>query len=59
MAEKDMIFVTVVTLLQEKSGLPLLLPWNGLWGKFPGRKSGVRSHGKFSGEESVCIFRNP
>ena len=26
MAEKDMIFVTVVTLLQKKSGLPLLLP---------------------------------
>ena len=56
MAEKDMIFVTVVTLLQEKSGLPLLLPRRGLWGKFPGRKSGARSHGKFSGEESVCIF---
>ena len=54
-----MIFVIVVTLFQEKSGLPLLLPRRGLWGEFLGRKSGVRSHGKFSGEESVCIFRNP
>lgn len=50
-----MIFVTVVTLLQEKSGFPLLLPRNGLWGgisrggnrafavteSFPGKKACV------------------
>ena len=54
-----MIFVTVVTLLKKKSGLPLLLPRHGLWGGVPGAEIGrPQSRKVFRGRKRVYFSKS-